>query len=106
MNLSGRWRSAYRIRRASGQDGPDDLVVGAFATVDARISRQFESSPAATNAERGRKGTALQLELAVDNLFDERPTARLGDGRPAPGYGRNDQDPIGRTFLVTLKRRF
>ncbi len=106
LNLSGRWRSAYRIRRASGQDGPDDLIVGAFAAVDARISRQFDRGLAASDTEGGRKGTALQLEFAVDNLFDERPTAHLGDGRPAPGYGRNDQDPIGRTFRVTLKRRF
>jgi hypothetical protein len=39
-------------------------------------------------------------------LGDARPGARLGDGRPAPGYGRDERDPVGRTVLLSLKRRF
>jgi hypothetical protein len=46
------------------------------------------------------------VELEIANLFDARPKARLGDGRPAPGYGRDDQDPLGRTVQLSLKRRF
>lgn len=34
------------------------------------------------------------MNLEVENLFDARPEARLGDGSAAPGYGRDVQGPI------------
>ena len=46
------------------------------------------------------------MELEVENLFDARPDATLGDGRAAPGYGRDDQDPLGRVVRLTLSHRF
>lgn len=106
-NAAARWRDGYRIRRDSGRDGPDDLRVGAFSAVDLKFSYRLEGRlPAQGDGGRARRGVGLQLELEVANLFDARPSARLADGRPAPGYGRDDQDPVGRTVLVTLKRRF
>lgn len=47
-----------------------------------------------------------QITVEVQNLFDARPDARLGDGRPAPGYGRDDHDPIGRQFRIQFAKRF
>ncbi|MNJ24770.1 hypothetical protein D3C77_191960 [compost metagenome] len=55
---------------------------------------------------RPRGSDGLQLNLDVENLFDARQEARLGDGVNAPGYGRDIQDPIGRRVRVTLQRRF
>jgi hypothetical protein len=46
------------------------------------------------------------MNLEIENLFDARPGARLGDNSPAPGYGRDIQDPVGRTVRLTLQRRF
>ena len=46
------------------------------------------------------------MELEVENLFDARPDAALGDGRAAPGYGRDDQDALGRVVRLTLSHRF
>ena len=55
----------------------------------------------------GRRANAgLQVNLDIANLFDARPEARLAKGSPAPGYGRDVQDPIGRMVRVTLQRRF
>lgn len=107
LNAAARWRDGYRIRRDSGRDGPDDLRVGAFSAVDLKLSYQLERSiPAQGEGGRARRGVGLQLELEIANLFDARPTARLTSGRSAPGYGRDDQDPMGRTVLIALKRRF
>lgn len=105
VNAAANWRDGYRTRRMIGQDGADDLRMDAFIAVDLKFSYQF-AAPAPEGGSRARRGTGLQLELAIANLFDARPSARLGDGRSAPGYGRDDQDPVGRTILLSLKRRF
>ncbi len=106
VNAGMHWRGGYRIRRESGNDGPDDLQMSPFTSVDLRFNVQLHQDRPARDAEsRARRGTGLQLEFAIANLFDARPSARLGDGRLAPGYGRDDQDPVGRTVLITLKRR-
>ncbi len=107
FNAAARWRSASRIRRDQGRDGPDDLRLSGLATVDLKLSYLFEAGAAPGGEGAGRRrGDPLRLELGIDNLFDARPEARLGDGRPAPGYGRDDQDPLGRTVRVSLSRRF
>lgn len=107
LNAAARWRDGYRIRRDSGRDGPGDLRVGAFSAVDLKLSYQLERNiPAQGEGGRARRGVGLQLELEIANLFDARPTARLTSDRSAPGYGRDDQDPMGRTVLVAVKGRF
>lgn len=107
LNAGANWRSAARIRRDSGRNGPDDLRLNDFATVDLRLSYAFR--PAASDdaaRPRSRRYSGLRIEVAAENLLDARPEATLGDGRPAPGYGRDDQDPLGRTVRVTLTKRF
>lgn len=106
MNAGVNWNSASRLRRDAGVDGPGDLRLAAFSTVDMRLSYLFErpASPGQDGAG-SRRGSGLRMELEVSNLFDARPQARIGDD-PAPGYGRDDQDPLGRTVRITLSRRF
>lgn len=105
LNASARWQDGYRTRRESGRDGPDDLRVDAFSTVDLKIGYMLQTRIQQSGG-RTRQVPGLQLQLDIANMFDARPGARLGDGRPAPGYGRDDQDPVGRTVLVRVKRRF
>lgn len=107
LNSAARWRDGYRVRRDSGRDGTGDLRIKAFKAVDLKITYQFARNlPTQESAGGARRGTGLQVELEVSNLFDARPDARLDDGRAAPGYGRDDQDPVGRTVSLTLRRRF
>jgi outer membrane receptor protein involved in Fe transport len=47
-----------------------------------------------------------QITLDIQNLFDARPDASLADGRPAPGYGRDDRDPLGRQIRLQFAKRF
>jgi len=111
VNASARWRDGYRTRRVSGADGPSDLVTEPFTTMDLKLSFQMTSSAPRASQEDGetaprRRSSGLQLSLEVENLFDARPEAHLGDGSSAPGYGRDIQDPIGRKVSLTLQRRF
>lgn len=111
VNASARWQDGYRTRRISGTDGSGDLVTEPFTAVDLKFSFQMTSSSTRRpqDGEEGpprRRSGGLQLNLEVENLFDARPGAHLGDGSLAPGYGRDIQDPIGRTVRLTLQRRF
>lgn len=106
VNLEARRRAPTRVRRASGQDGPDDLRLDAFSTVDLKVGYRLERLRPATDDGPARRDPGVRLEFEVMNLFDSRQTARLGDGRPAPGYGRDATDPLGRTVRVTLRSRF
>jgi len=110
VNASARWQDGYRTRRIGGLDSAEDLVIQPFAAVDVKLSFQMTSLAARTSSDeegaQRRRSAGLQLALEIDNLFDERPVARLGDGSPAPGYGRDVQDPLGRMVRVTLQRRF
>lgn len=106
-NASARWRSASRIRRNNGRDGPDDLRLAGFTTIDLKLSYDFPdgASPSGEGARRRRDG-GLGLALEINNLLDARPEATLGDGRLASGYGRDDHDPLGRIVRINLTRRF
>jgi hypothetical protein len=107
LNAGARWQSASRIRRDIGADGPNDIERSAFAAIDLKISYLLErTAPAARDGARPRRDGGVRLELQIDNLFDARPEATRGDGRPVPGYGRDDQDPLGRVVRLTLSRRF
>ena len=100
-NATARWRQGYRIRRDLGRDGPDDLRLAAVAGLDLKLGL-LQRLPDRANGRRA----DLRLAIEVENLFDARPRASLGDARPAPGYGRDDQDPLGRVVRLTVSGRF
>jgi len=100
------WRGPSRLRRDFGRDGPDDLRLSGLTTISVRINTMIGPSGAEPDTAGRRRSQGLRLEFEVENLFDARPEATLGNGRPAPGYGRNDQDPLGRTVRVSVSRRF
>lgn len=106
LNAAATWESGSRTRRDSGRDGPDDLRLDPFVRVDLRFSYVFDPPASSSEAPRARRYEGLRMEVSIDNLFDARPEATLGDGRSAPGYGRDDQDSLGRMIQVTLSRRF
>jgi len=101
-----RWEEGFRRRESTGVDGANDLHVGDFATLDLDLSYRFVRDLSSGSGEGiARRGEGLRMELSIANAFDRRRSARLGDGRLAPGYGRDDQDPIGRTVRVSLAKR-
>ncbi|WP_146197954.1 TonB-dependent receptor domain-containing protein [Caulobacter endophyticus] len=105
LSTSVNWNEGYRIRRERGVDGADDLVMGDFTRVDLRLGYTFDP-PASAQAAGARRRSGLRLGVDLENLLDARQQARRGDGLPAPGYGRDEQDPIGRQIRVSLRGRF
>lgn len=105
VNAVVNWRGPARIRRDLGADGPEDIRLSSLLTANLRISTTFDASGAVQEGDR-RRYDGFRLELEIENLFDARPRARLGDGRLAPGYDRNALDPLGRTLRVSVSRRF
>jgi hypothetical protein len=109
VNVAGSWTSGRRSRATTGRDGPNDLVIAPLKSATLSLGYAFNprtSPPVGDAPVTRRRNRGLALSLDVSNLFDARTRARLGDGRPAPGYGRNDQDPIGRTVRLSLQGRF
>ncbi|GLK50034.1 hypothetical protein GCM10017620_30080 [Brevundimonas intermedia] len=107
LDVSARWAAPYRIRRTSRVDDGADLKIAGFGALDFRLNYAFLGAVSAgADGTPARRGAAASLVFAVDNLFDTRPKAQLADGRPAPGYGRSERDPVGRTVSLTLRRRF
>ncbi|HJV42103.1 TonB-dependent receptor [Caulobacter sp.] len=104
LNLAGHRQSGYRLRQISGQDGPGDLDIGAFSMIDLKLG--YIVIMAGRGAESARRNQGLTVNLAVENLLDRRPEAHLTDGRVAPGYGRDDRDPVGRSVKLELLQRF
>lgn len=104
-SLSTRWQSAYRLRLAERPD-PGDVLVDDLATVNLRGAFTLAGRRAGGGAQDSRRAGGGQIVLEIENLFDARPSARLADGRPAPGYGRDDRDPLGRAVRIQLSRRF
>lgn len=99
------WAFAHPARSRRGRSG--GRALDAFATVGIKLTYVFDP-PTTTDpaAATSRRSDGVRLELEIDNLFDARPDATLGDGRAALGYGRDDQEPLGRVVRVTVSRRF
>lgn len=106
FNAVSRWRGDYSVRRDIGENGPDDLLISRIGVTDLRIGYRLSRSFPGSGSGEGRRAVGLEVELELANLFDARPSARLRDGRPARGYGRDDQDPVGRTVRLSVRRRF
>lgn len=109
VNVTARWQDGYRTRRSGGRNDPRDLIIEPLMAMDLKVNLQMTSSSMRQAQGEGpprRRSGGLQLTLEIENLFDARPGAHLGDGAPAPGFGRDFQDPLGRTVSLTLQRRF
>ncbi|MET4898746.1 hypothetical protein RN629_16620 [Sphingomonadaceae bacterium jetA1] len=107
LNMAARWRSGYRTRRDTGRDSAGDLRVSPVGTIDLRFSYVLQRAiRPSQSGVTPRRGAGIQFGLDVINVFDARPGASLGDGRPAPGYGRDDQDPVGRAVRLFARSRF
>ena len=100
IDVTGRWTAGYRSRATIGEDGPADLRISDFARLDLKATYRLFRDVS------GRRAEGARLELSIQNLTDERPSARLADGAPAPGYGRDSRDPVGRRIEITLGKRF
>ena len=102
-----------RLAETLSPDQPPIIIVNGRRIVNASDFLRFPPGRAGAGrsfAARSRRSLRRGPHPARDQHRRERfrfpAGARLGDGRVAPGYGRYDRDPIGRSVQLTVTRRF
>jgi hypothetical protein len=98
--LGANWRSATRV------DSPDieALRFSPLATFDLRFFANVGQDVALVLRHPWLAGTSVRFE--VGNIFDSQPRVRNAAGKVPTGYGPAMLDPLGRTFLLTLRKQF
>lgn len=94
------WSSPAEVRTGGG--GPD-AVVRFTQPVMVRLGlfvQPVDLLPARRRPDFLKK---LRLSVDIDNLLDRARRARLADGSTAPGYRRDEIDPVGRTIRLSVR---
>jgi hypothetical protein len=100
--LNAGWRSATQV--GSGDPlAPDTLFFSALATVDLRVSTDFERFPP-TRGDRWAKGA--RLSFTVINLFDRRQSVHDAGGVTPVAFEPGYLDPAGRLLRVGIRKVF
>lgn len=47
-----------------------------------------------------------RMSLDIQNLFNGYRRVTFDDGSTPPGFGRDDVDPLGRTLMISVRKRF
>jgi iron complex outermembrane recepter protein len=104
-NLSATWRSGSVIRTGSDLDADTAgrLFFSDFASVDMRLFANLDQQ-SLIRPPNWLRGT--RITLSVDNLFDSRPRVRDETGQTPLGYQPAYLDPLGRTFMIGLRKLF
>jgi iron complex outermembrane recepter protein len=104
-NLSATWRSGSVIRTGSDLDADTAgrLFFSDFASVDMRLFANLDQQ-SLIRPPGWLRGT--RITLSVDNLFDSRPRVRDETGQTPLGYQPAYLDPLGRTFMIGLRKLF
>ena len=98
--IGANWRSATTVDTATG----DSLHFSPVATFDLRLFANVgQYLPIVTRAPWLR-GASMRFEAG--NIFDARPRVHGGGGSVPIGYEPTMLDPMGRTFMLTLRKQF
>jgi hypothetical protein len=98
--LSANWRSGTTVNSLSG----DNLRFSPLATFDLRLFANFGDKPELTLKHPWLRGTSLRL--SVDNIFDSKPKVRDASGAVPDNYQPDLLDPLGRTFMISIRKLF
>lgn len=104
VTLDGNWQSAFRLRPAGGEGDNRDYRYKAAATLNLRLF--FEPGRLLPGMEKSAWLSDLNISLDIQNLLNGYRKVTLADGSAAPGYERHEVDPLGRTVLLSVRKRF
>jgi len=93
------WRGGSRI---DGGAGGTDLTFEPYATINLELSTNLSQRPEVMKAAPWLKGT--QLQLTVQNLFDERQDVKSSAGERPLNYQPDFLDPNGRTISFRIRK--
>ena len=97
--LTFNWRGDSRI---DGGTGGTDLTFEPYTTINLEFSTNLGQRPGLMKAAPWLKGT--QLQLNIQNVFDERQEVRASVGETPLNYQRDYMDPNGRTISFRIRK--
>lgn len=98
--IGANWRSATRVDTLTG----DTLHFSPVATFDLRLFANVGQYLPIVSRYPWLRGASMRFE--VGNIFDARPHVSNRAGLAPIGYEANMLDPLGRTFMITLRKQF
>jgi iron complex outermembrane recepter protein len=106
VRLNGKWESGTLVRGAANPLGgtSGDLSFSSNATLGLRLFADLGLQRALAKENPWVRG--LRISIAVDNLFNSRPTVRDTNGITPITYQPDYLDPLGRTVRITLRKVF
>ena len=98
--IGANWRSATRVESITGET----LHFSPVATFDLRLFANVGQYLPIVSRHPWLRGASMRFE--VGNIFDARPNVHNQAGSVPPGYESTMLDPLGRTFMLSLRKQF
>jgi len=98
--IGANWRSATRVEAITGET----LRFAPVATFDLRLFANVGQYLPIVSRHPWLRGASMRFE--VGNIFNARPNVRNQAGGVPPGYEGTMLDPLGRTFMLSLRKQF
>lgn len=98
--IGANWRSATEVDTLSGVP----LRFSSVATFDLRLFANVGQYIPIVSRHPWLRGASARFE--VGNIFNTRPRVRDAAGTVPIGYEPSMLDPLGRTFMLTLRKQF
>lgn len=98
--LGANWRSATNVDSLYG----DTLHFSPVATFDLRLFANVGQYLPIVSRHPWLRGASMRFE--VGNIFDTLPRVHNREGAVPSGFEASMLDPLGRTFMLTLRKQF
>jgi hypothetical protein len=98
--IGANWRSATRVDSSTG----GTLHFSPVATFDLRLFANVGQYFPIVSRHPWLRGASMRFE--VGNIFDARPRVHGAGGAVPIGFEPTMLDPLGRTFMLTLRKQF
>jgi hypothetical protein len=98
--IGANWRSATTVDTDTG----DNLHFASLATFDLRLFANPGDIPEVAVKHPWLRGTQVRVEF--NNIFNARPNVRDAAGEVPLNYQPDLLDPLGRTFMISIRKLF
>lgn len=98
--IGANWRSSTTVESLTGET----LHFSPVATFDLRLFANVGQYLPIVSRHPWLRGASMRFE--VGNIFNRRPNVHNLSGAVPPGYESSMLDPLGRTFMVSLRKQF
>jgi hypothetical protein len=98
--IGANWRSATNVASLSG----DTLHFSPVATFDLRLFANVGQYLPIVSRHPWLRGASMRFE--VGNIFNTLPRVNNREGEVPSGFEASMLDPLGRTFMLTLRKQF